>query len=99
MSTTSFKFELGEVLKDKITGFTGVVMVRSQYLTGCLHYGLQSRKIGEKGKTSDWEHFDENRLVSIGKKVMSPPGDVASTVQGVRRKASGGPAPAPRTIN
>ena len=42
---SDFKFELGEVLKDKITGFTGVVMGRTEYFTDCDHYGLCSQKL------------------------------------------------------
>ena len=45
----NFKFKKGEVLKDKITGFSGVVMARCDYITGCIHYGLLSRDL-DKGK-------------------------------------------------
>lgn len=34
------KFELGELLEDKVTGFKGTVMVRAEYFTGCVCYGL-----------------------------------------------------------
>jgi len=50
-----FKFQIGEILKDNITGFTGVVMARSEYYTGCSQYALLNRKLDDKGKTQDWE--------------------------------------------
>lgn len=62
------KFELGEVLRDKITGFEGVAMVRSEYFTDCTHYGLCSQKLKD-GKPIDWEYFDETRLVRVNEAV------------------------------
>lgn len=44
-----FKFELGVTLKERVTGFEGVVMGRTQYYTGCDHYGLLSRELTDKG--------------------------------------------------
>ena len=59
-----FKFELGETLKDKITGFEGVVMGRSQYFTDCNHYGLLSRTLKD-GIPTDYQWFDETRVVRV----------------------------------
>lgn len=58
------KFELGEILKDKITGFQGVAMVRAEYWTGCIHYGLSPQALKD-GQTIDWEWIDETQLVRI----------------------------------
>ena len=63
-----FKLEFGEILKDAVTGFVGVVMGRTEYTTGCKHYGLLSRKLVD-GKITDWIWLDENRLSRTGKKV------------------------------
>ena len=60
-----FKFDLGQELKDSITGFQGVAMVRSEYLTGCNHYGLQSRDQRKDGEPISWVYFDETRLVLV----------------------------------
>lgn len=62
-----FKFELGDEVKEVITGFQGVIMGRSQYLTGCNQYGLLSRKL-DNNKPNNWVWFDEVRLVPTGKK-------------------------------
>ena len=67
-----FKFENGEVVKDVITGFKGVVMSRINYLTGCNQYGLSMMALTSDGKRADWEYFDENRLVSCKKSIKLP---------------------------
>jgi hypothetical protein len=67
MSTVDFKFELGDVLKEKVTGLVGVVMVRAQYSTGCHHYGMQSREL-INGAPKDWEWFDQSRLEPVKEK-------------------------------
>jgi len=85
MDHVEFKFQIGEILKDEITGFVGVVMARSDYYTGCLQYGLQSRKLNEKGTTADWEWIDEIRLKSTKGKVKFD--------KILRKKSPGGPAP------
>lgn len=66
--TTEFKFGMGIILKDVITGFTGVVMARSQYYTGCTHYGLCPTKLTKDGKEPDWLWLDETRLVETKSK-------------------------------
>ena len=58
------RFELGEVLMDKVTGFQGVAMGRTDYYTDCTHYGLCSRQLKD-GKPLGWEWFDETRLVRV----------------------------------
>ena len=59
-----WKFELGETLEDKVTGFQGVVMARIEYFTDCVHYGLAC-KAPKNSKLLDWEYFDETRLVRV----------------------------------
>lgn len=68
---SDFKFNLGSVLKDKITGFTGVVTSRTQWLNACNVYGLQPQKLNE-GKVADRGHFDEPQLEVIEENVFKP---------------------------
>jgi len=67
-----FKFEMGREAKDCITGFTGIIMSRSQYLTGCNQYGLSPSELTKEGKRPEWEFFDETRLSLTGKKIELP---------------------------
>jgi hypothetical protein len=64
------KYELGATLRDSITGFEGVAMGRTQYFTGCNHYGLLSRKLDKDGKPEEWQWFDETRLEDVGKTLI-----------------------------
>jgi|GEM_PF-2446504 len=64
------KFLLGEILKDKVTGFQGVAMARTEYFTDCTHYGLCSQNL-ESGKPIDWEWFDETRLVKTEEPIVT----------------------------
>lgn len=61
----NFKFQIGETVKDVVTGFKGVIMSRIQYMTGCNQYGLFSQKNAIKDGKYDgaYTYLDENRLV------------------------------------
>ncbi len=59
-----FRFDNGQVLKDRVSGFQGVVIARTEYSTGCRHYGLCSQELHD-GKPVDWEWFDESRLFPV----------------------------------
>ena len=54
--------QLGSTVKDKITGLTGIVMGRTDYLTGCAHVGILSRSLNDKGAIKEWEWIDETRV-------------------------------------
>lgn len=76
-----FKIPLGKKAKDKITGFTGIIIGRIQYLTGCNQYGL-CPSVGKDGKTGDTQWFDEGRIIVTGKGV---------SIEAVKSKDNGGP--------
>ena len=64
-----FKLELGQKVKDRVTGFKGVIVCRCDYLTGCRRYAVQAQKIGKDGKVGEWTYFDEDLLVLDGKNI------------------------------
>jgi len=66
-----FTFELHEIVKDKVTGFAGVILGRTEYATGCNQYGVQPQKMTKEGKTPDWEWFDETRILATGNRIKS----------------------------
>jgi len=45
-----FKYELGQGVKDIVSGFCGVVTARIEYLTGCGQYALSPTKLSKEGK-------------------------------------------------
>lgn len=64
------KFELGETVRDIITGFQGVITGHVDYITGCDQYILQP-KAKDKKTTSDALWVDEDRLQKVkAKKVV-----------------------------
>jgi len=86
----AFKFEIGAVLKDVITQFTGVVMARTQYFTGCVHYGLELQKLAKDGQIrGQYEWIDESRLMATGKHINLP---------GKTKEVRSGPHPSAPTL-
>jgi len=58
------KFELGEMLQDKVTGFKGVAISRAEYLTDSTSYGLCCRTLKD-GVPMEVQWFDKSRLERI----------------------------------
>lgn len=62
-----FEIELGEKVKDIITGFTGTVVARAEYLNGCIQYQI----VGKEPDKEIW--IDEAQLkVRSGRRFVSP---------------------------
>ncbi len=57
-----FKFKLGSEVEERITGYTGIIMGRSDYLTGCVQYGILSPIFKKDGEPRDWIWYDESRI-------------------------------------
>lgn len=57
--------ELGQLAKDAVTGFEGVITGRAQYLYGCDQYCIVPR-INKDGKMGESQWFDEGRIRIIG---------------------------------
>lgn len=55
------KFPLGALVKDRITGFTGIVMANVFWLNGCVRCSVQPQELKD-GKPIDMEAFDEQQL-------------------------------------
>ena len=61
--------ELGDIARDKITGFEGVVIANTQWLNGCDRLSLKPRKM-KKGVTLNSEVFDRPQLELVSKQVL-----------------------------
>ena len=61
------EINLGDQVKDKVSGFKGVAIAKTEYLNGCFRIGVQP-KVDKDGKSCDAEWFDEPQLEIIGKK-------------------------------
>lgn len=65
-----FKFRLGETVRDKVTGFKGIVTSAARHLSGCDTYGVVPTALKD-GAPQDTRWFDEPRLESKGGSVLS----------------------------
>lgn len=86
-----FLYELGLLAKDKLTGFTGIISYRAQYLTGCNNYGLQPQELKDDGSIKDNAQFDETRIKIIGDGISLI--EEVKEIQEESRKDPGGPQP------
>lgn len=60
-----FRFQLGDRARDLVTGFSGVIISRTEYLNGCIRYGIQP-PLDKDGKMPDAVWIDEQQLVPTG---------------------------------
>lgn len=59
--------KLGDICRDRITGFSGVVYGLHQYLTGCNKVSLAPQELDvQTGKPKETQWFDEQQLEVIG---------------------------------
>ncbi len=65
------KFNCGDFVSEKVTGYIGIIMGITYYSTGCVHYGLQPRELNKDGVPNDWQWFDESRLQLLEKDKVS----------------------------
>ena len=77
----SFKIELGSEVEDKITGFKGVVIGRTEWRYGCVAYMVAPKKLTKEGKRQEADFFDEDRLT------------VTKPVAAHKMRETGGPTP------
>lgn len=82
---TVFKFVLGEGVKDVVSGFSGVILGRTEYLTGCKQYAVGPRSLGADGRLMEAQWFDEGRLLIDGEPVKLPAGNRGGRAAGAAR--------------
>ncbi len=62
--------ELGDRVKDRITGLKGIAVGISKYLYGCTRIAVQPEE-AKDGKPAEWFHVDEPQLELMKKSVVS----------------------------
>lgn len=76
---------LGDEVKDTITGFKGIVVARTEWLNGCARVTVQPQKLKSDGTPVESQTFDEFQLVVLKSAKMA-----------VGRRDTGGPRPEPQ---
>lgn len=84
MTPSPFKLNLGDKVKDKITGLTGIVTCQSRWLNGCIRYAVQPEKLKD-GVPADLQHLDEQQLERVKSGAVK-----------IQQADTGGPFPAPK---
>lgn len=59
--------ELGDLVKDKITNFEGIVVAIDIWLSGCKRIAVRSQKLNDLNKPLDLEWIDDCQLEIIEK--------------------------------
>lgn len=103
---TRFKFKLGDEVQDSVTDLCGIITGRTEYLNGCIQYGIEQKQAVSKRYEKEYHEIkpiwlDEGRLKRIGGGINSkaktkPP--VTAKKRNVRG-ALGGPHSTPSGLN
>ena len=75
---------LGDRVKDKVTGFAGIVTAKTEWLNGCVRLTVQPEKLEKDGKVKDGMSFDIEQLELV-----------KSSAVRVQPQYTGGPRPEP----
>lgn len=74
-------------VKDRVTGFVGIAVSRTEYMNGCIRYGVQaSVQKKDNDKLPETYYFDEDQLDVIGDRLVKKP---------EKKKPTGGDRKAP----
>ena len=83
IDAAGYEFNLGDEVKDKVTGYKGIVTCRAEWLYGCRRYTVQSKQMKD-GKAIDSMHLDEMAI-----KLIKP------APRGAKIQQTGGPQDEP----
>lgn len=67
---SAYRYELGDKLKDRVTGMVGVATVRSEHLFGCERYWIEPQQIGTDGKPIEGRWIDQDSLELVESQVI-----------------------------
>jgi len=70
--------ELGQKVKDNITGFAGIATAKCEYLNGCISIQVKPIKLTKEGKMIEAEWIDEQQLIITSRATVGGPQDIPS---------------------
>ena len=62
MENVKFELALGSIVSDWVTGYSGTITARVQYLNGCKQYCVTPTGVGSDGNPKKGSYFDEGQL-------------------------------------
>lgn len=63
------RVELGDRVKDRITGYTGIAHCMTKWINGCIRFAVQPEQLDKDGKVVEDRYFDEGQLEIVQKGV------------------------------
>ena len=75
------EIKLGVLCRDIVTGFDGIAVAKTEWLSGCIRFTLQPQDMTKEGALKDSQAFDVEQLVVVGKGVQ------------IKKQEAGGPKP------
>ena len=85
---------LGTVIKDRLTGYTGVAVACTYWLDGCIRYAIVPMKVNKDGRPAEELWFDIQRIEVL--KTKSPVLDTPKKHAKKHAKKSGKPPGGPQ---
>lgn len=82
---------LGDLVRDKVTGFVGIVTSRTEWLHGCVRVGVQPQGPNKDGQSFKVESFDEMQLDIEQRQAVKPSDTVVIVDSDEPVAATGGP--------
>lgn len=89
--------ELGDQVKDVVSGWEGLATARYDYLNGCVRWEIAG---ADKDGKPDSYVFDQQQIQIMEKGRFKEPNSIMTGVIGKRQRSTGGPrdnAPIPRS--
>lgn len=66
----SDKWKLGDIVKDRHTGFEGLAVARTDWLYGCTRVGIECKELSKDGEPIQPQWFDIQRVILVKKQVV-----------------------------
>lgn len=89
------KPQLGDRIKDQITGFTGIALGYTDWLSNCRRWIIQPETLHD-GKRIEAESFDETTILVLARGVVTSQNETAPQPPKPTTRKTGGPMPTPR---
>ena len=83
---------LGDKVRDTISGFEGIAVARTEWLTGCVRWMIEPDKLDKEKKVQGCVEFDESRLVVVK---AQPIPQLTTRDAGLAAQQPGGPTRTP----
>lgn len=93
IDTSDIDVQLGDRVRDPVTGATGIAVCASDWLYGCRRFGVQPERVDEKGDPPDPRYYDAGQLHVVDRRVIAPTVLTARTaLPPAQHRSTGGPA-------